>query len=194
MAAWPGGASAAAAAPPGRPGPPWPSRALSCSDGTSTDLPAGPSRAGLPAAADGSKRPARTGCLLSLAGPARGALRPASARTARGAYRARIGGSGLGGQRGGAPRRRLPAVPGGVPGGRRDRPRRGSSATWCRLEVTVVQEMCSSLTKFRVIPGECPVERRQLVIICPYPFCNASWKSGLGYPVDLVRRRSLLGG
>jgi len=58
----------------------------------------------------------------------------------------------------------------------------------------VVQEMCGSLPKFRVIPGECPVEGRQLMIICPYPFCNASWKSGLGRPVDLVRRRSLLEG
>jgi hypothetical protein len=50
------------------------------------------------------------------------------------------------------------------------------------------------LPKFRLIPGECPVEDSRLMIICPYPFCDASWKSGLGRPVDLVRRRSLLRG
>jgi len=37
-----------------------------------------------------------------------------------------------------------------------------------------------ALTKFRVIPGECPVAGSQLMIICPYPFCDASWKRGLG--------------
>jgi hypothetical protein len=31
--------------------------------------------------------------------------------------------------------------------------------------------------KLRVITGECRVEGRRLMIICPYPFCNASWKS-----------------
>jgi hypothetical protein len=31
--------------------------------------------------------------------------------------------------------------------------------------------------KLRVFPGECRVEGRRLMIICPYPFCNASWKS-----------------
>lgn len=54
------------------------------------------------------------------------------------------------------------------------------------------RRMCGSLPKFGVIPRECPVEGRHLMIICPYPICNASWKSGLGRPVDLVRRRSLL--
>ena len=39
------------------------------------------------------------------------------------------------------------------------------------------------LAKFRVIPGECPVGGSQLMIICPYPFCDASWKRGLGRPV-----------
>jgi hypothetical protein len=41
----------------------------------------------------------------------------------------------------------------------------------------------STLAKFRVIPGECPVGASQLMIICPYPFCDASWKRGLGRPV-----------
>ena len=63
-----------------------------------------------------------------------------------------------------------------------------------RTGVTAAQGMCGSLPKFRVIPRECPVEACQLMIICPYPFCNASCKSGLGRPVDLVRRRSLLEG
>ena len=63
-----------------------------------------------------------------------------------------------------------------------------------RTGVTAAQGMCGSLPKFRVIPRECPVEARQLMIICPYPFCNASCKCGLGRPVDLVRRRSLLEG
>ena len=31
--------------------------------------------------------------------------------------------------------------------------------------------------KLRVIPGECRVEGRRLMIICPYPFCSANWKS-----------------
>jgi hypothetical protein len=30
--------------------------------------------------------------------------------------------------------------------------------------------------KLRVIPGECRVEGRRLMIICPYPICSASWK------------------
>ena len=63
-----------------------------------------------------------------------------------------------------------------------------------RIGVTAAQGICGSLPKFRVIPRECPVEAHQLMIICPYPFCNASCKSGLGRPVDLVRRRSLLEG
>ena len=63
-----------------------------------------------------------------------------------------------------------------------------------RIGVTAAQGICGSLPKFRLIPRECPVEARQLMIICPYPFCNASCKSGLGRPVDLVRRRSLLEG
>ena len=46
-----------------------------------------------------------------------------------------------------------------------------------------LQRMDSTLAKFRVIPGECPVGGSQLMIICPYPFCNASWKRGLGRPV-----------
>ena len=31
--------------------------------------------------------------------------------------------------------------------------------------------------KLRVIPGECRVEGCRLMIICPYPFCSANWKS-----------------
>ena len=31
-------------------------------------------------------------------------------------------------------------------------------------------------SKLRVIPGECRVEGWRLMIICPYPFCSASWK------------------
>ena len=31
-------------------------------------------------------------------------------------------------------------------------------------------------SKLRVIPVECRVEACQLMIICPYPFCSASWK------------------
>lgn len=46
-----------------------------------------------------------------------------------------------------------------------------------------VLEHDSTSAKFRVIPGECPVGGSQLMIICPYPFCDASWKRGLGRPV-----------
>jgi len=52
--------------------------------------------------------------------------------------------------------------------------------------------MCGSLPKFTAIPAECPVQGRQLMIICPYPFCNAGWKSGLGGPVVFAQQRSLL--
>ncbi len=49
--------------------------------------------------------------------------------------------------------------------------------------MTDLQKMGATLAKFRVIPGECPVGGSQLMIICPYPFCDASWKRGLGRPV-----------
>ena len=42
--------------------------------------------------------------------------------------------------------------------------------------MTKLQRMGPSLAKFRVIPGECPVAASQLMIICPYPFCDASWR------------------
>jgi hypothetical protein len=48
---------------------------------------------------------------------------------------------------------------------------------------TKLRRMDSTLAKFRVIPGECPLGGSQLMIICPYPFCDASWKRGLGRPV-----------
>ena len=49
-----------------------------------------------------------------------------------------------------------------------------------RARVPDLRRMCGSLAKFTVIPAECPVGGSQLMIICPYPICNASWKSGLG--------------
>jgi hypothetical protein len=49
---------------------------------------------------------------------------------------------------------------------------------------------CVSLPKFRVITRECPVRQCQLMIICPYPFWDASWKSRLGRSVVLEQRRS----
>lgn len=61
-----------------------------------------------------------------------------------------------------------------------------------RARVPTLRRMCGSLPNFTVIPAECPVAGSQLMIICPYPFCNASWKSGLGRPVILKQRRSLL--
>jgi hypothetical protein len=40
--------------------------------------------------------------------------------------------------------------------------------------VVKLWQVYGCLPKFGVIPGECPVEDSQLMIICPYPFCNAS--------------------
>jgi hypothetical protein len=37
-----------------------------------------------------------------------------------------------------------------------------------------------TLPKFRAITRECPLRRCRLMIICPYPFCDASWKNGFG--------------
>lgn len=61
-----------------------------------------------------------------------------------------------------------------------------------RVSVAFLQRKCGSLPNFTVIPAECPVGGSQLMIICPYPFCNAGWKSGLGRPVVLAQRSSLL--
>ena len=88
----------------------------------------------------------------------------------------------------GVERRALPRWP---PGARREQASRRvadarrSYFTGSRgsTRMTKFKSMDSTLAKFRVIPGECPVGGSQLMIICPYPFCDASWKRGLGRPV-----------
>ena len=37
-----------------------------------------------------------------------------------------------------------------------------------------------ALPKFRAITREWPLRQCRLMITCPYPICDASWKSGLG--------------
>lgn len=46
-------------------------------------------------------------------------------------------------------------------------------ATGGRLPVGKERRERGSLPRFAVIPTECSVGRRQLMIICPYPFCDA---------------------
>jgi hypothetical protein len=65
----------------------------------------------------------------------------------------------------------------------------GRATAECRT-VGTLGRMCVSLPKFRVITRKWPVRQWQLMIICPYPFCDASWKSRPGRSVVLEQRRS----
>lgn len=96
------------------------------------------------------------------------------------------GGSGMVGQSGSRPRAGILTVWSAMV----DDPQTRSSDP--RVSVAFLQRKCGSLPNFTVIPAECPVGGSQLMIICPYPFCNAGWKSGLGRPVVLAQRSSLL--